>query len=151
MPDKKCRFRTEKPQWMTVAIAKMIKARDKACTKKRIAEYTLLRALVQRKLRTSRREFCKYQLNDNKDTTSWWNTLKTLTNNLQQNHSPTAYTSVNGTRLNNKEFSEDINKYYVSVGEERLSGYKPGTENCTTQLQHVSIADVKLMLKMLDS
>ena len=67
--DKHCPYRARKirrdrPPWMSTAIEKLIRARDKAF-KNKCKSWKVLRALVQRRIRGSKRAFVKNKLNTN--------------------------------------------------------------------------------------
>ena len=46
--------------------------------------YKLLRSLVQRAIRSSKRRFVDEKLNCEQDTRSWWETVRQITNNQTQ-------------------------------------------------------------------
>ena len=80
--DKQCplhaiQIRSDKPPWMTETIIKLIRARESAHKKRCKA---VLKALVQRRIRGSKRQFINETLNKETDTKTWWTTVKKLTN-----------------------------------------------------------------------
>ena len=106
--DKHCplqpvKVRADKPPWMTDVIQKLIRARE-AAHKKRCKSYKVIRALVQRRIRGSKRNFVNETLNKNTDTKKWWSTVKKLSNQAKDNSMPDN-TIIDGKKLSPSEFS----------------------------------------------
>jgi hypothetical protein len=87
-----------------------MKARDKAYHKQSPG-YKFLSTAAQRMIRTSKRKFVNGELNDNKNSAQWWNTVKKLTTNTQKALPPDT-TVINNKRMSNLEAAKNLNEYY---------------------------------------
>ena len=148
-PKKTVKVRADRPQWMTTAILKLIDAREKAYAK-RCPSYKFLRALVQKAIRSSKRKFVNDQLNNQKDSKAWWDTVKKLTKPAKPASKEDQHTVIDGQRFNNTQLAEQLNAYYVQVGGEPVSSTSSTTNNNNSKLQPISIGEVKYMLSRLD-
>ena len=139
--------RKDRPPWMTSALMKTVSARDKA-RKKRSKSYKLLRAIVQRRIRSSKRAFIRERLNSNRNTKEWWDTIKSVTNK-QKIPAKVDKHFIHGKLMSSTEVSHSLNEYYVGVGGEPIQtvSHPPAVE---ATLQHLSIGEVKLLMKQLD-
>ena len=63
----------------------------------------MLRALVQRLVRTSKRKYVNETLNKNRNSKEWWDTVKKLTNKAQQLHK-SDHIIIEDNKLPNAEF-----------------------------------------------
>ena len=77
--------------------------------------YKFIRALVQRRIRASKRSYVNETMNKNTDTKTWWNTVKKITNQAKDNSMPNS-TIIDGTKLSPSEFSNQINVFYIKLG-----------------------------------
>ena len=64
-PTKTFKVRSDRPQWMTSSILKLIQAREEAHSKG-CASYKFLRSLVQRAIKLSKRKNCKRSIKQSK-------------------------------------------------------------------------------------
>ena len=117
--DKHCplqpiKIRSDKLPWMTETIAKLIRARETA-HKKGCKTYKVIKALVQRRIRGSKRQFINDTLNKESDTKTWWTTVKKLTNQSKNSSAP-ENAIIDGIKLSSAKFSEKINDFYINVG-----------------------------------
>ena len=152
--DKHCplqpvKMRADKPPWMTEAIQKLIRARETA-HKRKCKSYKVIRALVQRRIRASKRSFVNETLNKNTDTKTWWNTVKKLTNQAKDNSMPDSMI-IDGTKLSPSEFSKQINDFYINIGGTALPSTVNITPDSERELQPISIGEAKILLKKLDT
>jgi hypothetical protein len=69
--------KTDRPLSISTAIEKLIRARDKAF-KKRCKFWKVLRALVQRSIRGSKRALIRNKLNENQKTIEWCSKFKSV-------------------------------------------------------------------------
>ena len=99
-------MRSDRLQWMTSSILKLIEAREEAHSKG-CASYTFLRSLVQRAIRSSERKFVNEQLNNQKDTKAWWDTLKLLTKPPHPISDENRRTVIDGEPLFNHQLAEN--------------------------------------------
>ena len=86
-PKQTLKCRADKPPWITNSIIKLIHARDKA-RRNKCKTHAFLKALVQRKIRSSKRSFINNELNNKQNTKEWWNTLNTITKKAKQSSTP---------------------------------------------------------------
>ena len=141
--------RKDRPPWITNAIVKTIEARDKAHRKK-CKSWKVLRALVQRRIRSSKRSFIKSRLNSNQNTKEWWTTLNSITNK-NKTAGPSEKHVINDKILSTEEFCSALNDYYISVGGEPRQNVKMNSINdIDVPLQHFSIGEIKLLMRKLD-
>lgn len=98
-PEKTVKIRSDRPPWMTNSILKLIRARVEAHSRGCLS-YKLLRSLVQRAIRSSKRRFIDEELNCEQDTKSWWETVRQITNNQTKPKVP-EYAVINGERQDN--------------------------------------------------
>ena len=116
-PAKTFKVRSDRPQWMTSSILKLIRAREEAHSKG-CASYKFLRSLVQKAIRSSKRKFVNEQLNNQKDTKVWWDTVKLLTKPPHPTNDENRRTVINGEPLLNDQLADKLNAYYKEVGGE---------------------------------
>ena len=140
--------RKDRPPWITNALMKTMKARDKAYRKKS-KTHKFLKALVQRRLRSSKREFLRTRLNNNQNTKEWWATLNNITNKYQKQPAAEKH-MVNNEFISTQDFAEKINKYFISVGGEPMSGNEQNISSNSPPLDQLSIGEVKLLMSKLD-
>jgi hypothetical protein len=149
-PVRTTKLRSDRPVWITSTIRKLIKARDKAYTKG-CSSYKFLRALTQKVIRSSKRQFVRNQLNNTNRTKEWWKLIKALTN-PNKAKPVTQYTIINGERLTNEQLSRNLNSYYKSVGGEAIAidtDFYPAAN--VPPLQPINIGEVKHLLNQLDT
>ena len=151
-PTKTFKVRSDRPQWMTSSILKLIRAREEA-HRKGCASYKFLRSLVQRAIRSSKRKFVNEQLNNQKDTKAWWDTVKLLTKPPHPISNENRRTIISGEPLLNHQLAEKLNAYYKEVGGEPVPPPQSSSDrpaNPSNPLQPISIGEVKQMLSKLD-
>ena len=103
---------------MTSALIKTVRARDKA-RKKQSKSYKLLRAIMQRRIRSSKRAFIRERLNSNRNTKEWWDTIKSVTKKQKIPAAVEKHT-INGKLISSTELCHSLNEYYVCVGGEPI-------------------------------
>ena len=128
--------------WLTNALLKTIKTRDKAHKKKSKA-YKFLRAIALRRIRSSKREFVKTRLNSKQKSKEWWSTLNRITKK-SFSHTTSERHMVDGKFITSAEFAAGINEYFVSVGGQPLPvNVTSPSSNNATPLQQLSVGKVK--------
>ena len=75
----------------------------------------MLRALVQRKIRSTKRSFINDELNSKQNTKEWWRTLNRLTKKATHTNASNKQL-INGEFLTTQEVADRLNSYYISVG-----------------------------------
>ena len=149
-PFKVRKIRRDRPGWITPGIEKLIRARDKAY-QKRSKSWKVIRAIVRRRIRSSKRSFIADKLNSNQNTKEWWATLNTITkpNSSKKEQLPT----VDGKAMTPSNFCDKLNSYYASVGGPPVSVERNGhaqSECSTAELSELSIGEVKHMMSKLN-
>ena len=148
-PYKVRKLRHDRPHWITPGIEKLIRAREKA-HKKKCKSWKVLRALVQRRIRASKRAFITNQLNTNQNTKEWWATLKSITqpNKKALETIPT----IEGNPMTAATFCDKLNDYYSTVGGNAVpEKTTPEYDDVPSHaLDPSSIGEVKLLLSRLD-
>lgn len=154
MANKHCPYKLHKvrhdyPKWITPAIVKTMRARDKAFSLQKL-EYKFLRSLTQSMVRSSKHKYMRNQLNSNNNTKQWWNTVKTLTK--PHPTKPPDSITIEGKSMSSAELCKQLNTYYKSVGGELITRTEsPNNSSCkSTPLQHISLGEIKLMLSKID-
>lgn len=146
MPQSKIRH----PPWITPPIIKLIKTKNKAF-KQGCKSYKFLKALLQRKIRSSKRLFIDNNLNKETNTKAWWTKYNQITNKVKSTDNSN-YVHLNETRLTLEEFCTTLNSFFLStsgVATEPHEYIIKGDPN-PIPLQPVSIGEIKMLLKDLD-
>ena len=150
--DKHCplqpiKIRSDKPPWMTETITKLIRARETA-HKNGCKSYKVIKALVQRRIRGSKRQFINETLNKESDTKSWCTAVKKLTNQSKNSSAP-ENAIIDGIKLSSAEFSEQISDFYINVGGNALPPSVDVRPDPNNKLDPLSIGETKFLLKNL--
>ena len=133
---------------MSDTLDKVICAKNEACHKG-CPSHKLLRTICQQLLRQNKRKFVRETLNKNQNTKAWWDTIKKLTNTTKQQQSST-HVIIDDTKLSNDTFCKNLNSYYVEVGGIRATSNSAYVTTNTNKLDHLSIGEVKLLMRKLD-
>ena len=147
-PIKTTKVRVDKPPWMSAALEKAICAKNEAY-RKGCPSHELLKTISQRLLRRNKRKFVSETLNKNQNTKAWWDTVKKLTNKSKQQQTST-HVIIDDTKLSNDTFCKNLNSYYVEVGGIRATSNSATVSSNTYKLDHLSLGEVKSLMRKLD-
>ena len=103
-------------------------------------------------VRLRKRRFIQSKLNDDQDVKKWWQLVKSLTN--KAGNTSSSSTIINDRRVNDDELCSELNCYFKSVGgqlQQVVSTSYPCDAGDSSPLEHVSIGEIKLMLKQIDT
>ena len=134
---------------MSTALDKAIRAKNEAY-RKGCPSHKLLKTISQRLLRQNKRKFVNETLNKNQNTKAWWDTVKKLTNKSKQQQTST-HVIIDDTKLSNDTFCENLNSYYVEVGGIRATSNSATVTTNTNKLDHLSLGEVKSLMRKLDT
>ena len=133
---------------MSAALEKAICAKNEAY-RKGCPSHKLLKTISQRLLRRNKRKFVSETLNKNQNTKAWWDTVKKLTNKSKQQQTST-HVIIDDTKLSNDTFCKNLNSYYVEVGGIRATSNSATVSSNTYKLDHLSLGEVKSLMRKLD-
>ena len=103
-------------------------------------------------VRSSKRRFIRSKLNDDQHVKKWWQLVKSLTN--KAGNTSSSSTIINDRRVNDDELCSELNCYFKSVGgqlQQVVSTSYPCDAGDSSPLEPVSIGEIKLMLKQIDT
>jgi hypothetical protein len=112
-PLKSVKIRKDSPPWITDAIRKALKARDKAY-KKGCASYRFLRCLTTRMIRTQKQQYVKSQLNNCTSSKTWWKNIKKFESNSGESYRSKYF--IDDKWMDCNQLAKNLNEYFISVG-----------------------------------
>ena len=145
-PLKSVKVRKDTPPWITDAIRKTLKARDKAY-KKGCPSYKFLRSLATKMIRTQKQRYVRYQLNECTESKTWWKNIKKL--ETQSGDSNRSKYFIDSKWMECDQLAHNLNEYFISVGGSETHP-SPTIPNTSAGPRALSIGEVKMMLGKLD-
>ena len=109
----------------------------------------MLRAIVQRLIRRSRRAFVQDHLNNCKNVKAWWKRTNQLIKPSKQVSQSAVI--VDGKRLNGEDMANNLNIYYKSIRGDVVVTPITSHSTINTPIEPVSIGEVKSLIKQLDT
>ena len=145
-PLKKFKTRADKPNYITPAIDKIRKARDRAYNKN-YKTWKFFSNLSKKMLARRKRDYVNNKLNAAITSKAWWKSVKAVEGRLPDQ--PSEYHLIDGQWVNTSQLVELLNDYFINVGGTRDLTQIPdiGAEN----LEPISIGEVKALLRTINT
>jgi hypothetical protein len=140
-PTERVKVRVERPPWISSFIQKLIRARNKAFVKK-CPSWKLLRAVVQRRIRTSKRYYVQNSLNKACGSKTWWKHLNKLSKSRTYDH-PDKLHIIENQRLHPKQLCRQLNEHFIKVRGENINITLPTYADDQEPLPESRIGEVK--------
>ena len=126
-------------------------ARDRAYkpgkSRKTNPTWKFLSSLVKRLMRKRKREYVAHKLNKATSSKAWWKSVRDIEGKQQEKISN--HHLIDNQWISTPEFVSRLNEYFVTVGGDRDMSARPSV--LPQALQPVSIGQVKLLLKKIDT
>lgn len=146
-PVKNVKVRKTPTPWITDAIRKTIRARDKAYKKGGIS-YKFLCKLVTNMIRTQKRQYVKNNLNDCISSKTWWKNVNILEKQPEKVQKTKHF--IEGQWMDSDQMAHRLDDYFISVGGSEIHP-PPSIPVSGPGISPLSLGEVKKMfLKKLD-
>jgi hypothetical protein len=110
----------------------------------------VLRAVVQRRIRSSKRYYINHTLNEACGSKTWWKHLNKLSKNTTYDLQDKLHI-IDNQRLHPEELCQRLNEHFIKVGGDNINITLPSYTGEPVPITELSIGEVKLLMKSLNT